>query len=738
MGRLLFLAVAVVCCVFSHAATDCLCPSSAPSEPFLLEQAERTLLLGHLKQGRFDTALALLEQSHWRTNEFHRQLHSLLVQYKTFQQEWHQQNQQALRKLQEQIRSLRSDPNQAASLGPDEILLLLIRSQKDNTNTAALMNDPWAVSLTQQLRRKILHWQSQGEYEKAWRSGLRTLLQADPNNPDLLQQKADLLSKIDIEKKLTIPLCPGQSEPYADVQADRFYDAIRLLEKKYLTALDYPALSRRALACAQHISEVLATQRKDFLYQSDPNALTAWNQHLKTLRQTEETAPGKTLDIDEFLDQIRRLLELNRSTLRLPEGLVVQLLAKTVLEELDPYTEIVWPDRREEFDKQMSGEFAGVGIRISRQDNLLKIVDVVPGSPAEESGLLQPDDIILAIEGTPTQNLSLDCAVRLISGPQGTSVTLTIGRQDQESPVTLLRRKIVLPSLHGNTSGLEQPLKTREDRSAYRIDPDPSIAYLRLSGFRKDTPQLLRRTLEDLQASGLRGLILDLRSNSGGLLDAAVSAADLFLSKGTLVHTCNREGPEQEIPASPDALLPQTPLVVLVDGGTASGAEILAGALANPADHRAVLVGSRTYGKSTIQEVESLHKNGTQLKYTRGYFLLSDGRAVPNRYQQLKQNRTDWGLRPNVEVETSEPQLEKNKQAKRNLEHFFNENKGKKPEDIQPQLIPLLDSLVRSDPPLAAGLTILKAQILASSIPYNTQTDPNPPSHPTLEATQNP
>ncbi|HOK66042.1 MAG TPA: S41 family peptidase [Anaerohalosphaeraceae bacterium] len=707
-------------------ANDCNCPSRRAAEPFSLQQAERTLLLGYVDKGDFDTALLLLERSVRREDDFRRNLHTLLTRYKTFQEEWRRQNQQAAEKLHQRIEQLRSDPNQV-SAKPEEILSLLIQSRKDHSDERKFLSEPFVSSLTEQIRRNIRRWQSQGEYEKAWRAGLWVLLAADPNNPALQQEKTDLLSKIAVEKKLTAPLCPGQSDPYASVQAEIFFEALRRLDQKYFIPLNYSALNRRALACARHIGEVLACGRKDFLYSADPNTLAAWNQRLKNLQESADSSPQTQSDLPAFLEQIRILLDLNRSTLRLPEGLLVQLLAEAVLEELDPYTEIVWPARSEEFDKQMSGEFAGVGIRIARQDNQLTIIEIIPDSPAEESGQLQVGDSILAIDGTSTENLTLDCAVRLISGPADTPVTLTLRRHEEEQTVTLLRRKIVLPSLHGNTSPLEQPLKTNGGLSAYQIDADPHIAYIRLSGFRKDTAQTLRQILEKLHANGLRGLLLDLRSNSGGLLDAAVGVADLFLETGVIVRTCTREGIEQEITAAAGALQLDIPMAVLVDDGTASGAEILAGALAAPHAPRAVLVGTRTYGKGTVQEVEPL-PNGCRLKYTRGIYQLSDGREVPNRYQRLKQNRTDWGLLPDVIVETGEPQLEKARQARRNLEKFFRESQDKSPQQIQQDLLPLLEALVSSDPPLAAGLTILKAKILASEHPLPSSADPNVPA----------
>ncbi|HRU15179.1 MAG TPA: S41 family peptidase [Anaerohalosphaeraceae bacterium] len=709
------------------AASDCNCLPRFPAESFSLQQAERTLLLDYISKGDFDAAFRLLEQSAPAPDDFHRRLRNLLSAYKTLEDNWRQENQQAAEKRNEKIRLLRNDPNQALTLRPEEALSLLVQNRQTGSSAALLPADPLAAALTEQLRRNILQWQEKGEYEKAWRRGLRVLLQADPDNPSLLQQKQELLSKIAIEKKLTAVLCPGQTNPYAAVQAETFYEALRRLDKKYVTSLPYPLLARRAFTCARHLGEVLACGRNDFLYSAEPNNLTLWNEHLKPIQETLADIAESDWDCTRFLEQIRLLLDLNRNTLRLPDGFLVQVLTEAVFEELDPYTELIWPARSEEFDKQMSGEFVGVGIRISRQDDRLNIVEIVPGSPAEESGILQTGDSILAIDGKPTENLSLDCAVRLISGPQGTPVVLTILREEKEITITIPRRKIILPSLHGNSSPLEQPIQSNGDLSAYQIDPDPRIAYIRISSFRKDTPQTLRGILDQFQQKCLLGLILDLRSNSGGLLDAAAATADLFLEKGTIVKICTRQGVEQEITASPDALPAAIPIVILVDGGTASGAEILAGALTAPQSPRAILVGTRTYGKGTIQEVETISQDGSRLKYTRGYFKLSYDRLVPNRYELLKQNRTDWGLLPQAVIEAEETQLAKAQQARQQLEKFFAENKKSKSAEHRQDILPLLESLLRSDPPLAAGLTILKAQILAADISLEMPADPNTP-----------
>lgn len=256
----------------------------------------------------------------------------------------------------------------------------------------------------------------------------------------------------------------------------------------------------------------------------------------------------------------------------------------------DPYTRLLPPEQYRSLQTSTSGELTGVGLQIakSEDDRSLQIVAPIDGSPAAAADL-QPRDRILAIDGRPTQDLSLDEAANYMRGPIGTSVVLTVSR-NQEAPkdITLTRDIVSL-----------NPVVTRLSR----ISDDLTIGYIRLSQFNANAASEIAHTVQDFETQGANAYILDLRNNPGGLLNAGIEIARQWLDQGTIVYTFDRRGMVDNIDATGGALT-DDPLVVLVNEGTASASEILAGALQD--NRRAQLVGNTTFGKGLIQSLFDL------------------------------------------------------------------------------------------------------------------------------------
>jgi len=699
----------------AQAGCDCLPQSTAA---LTLSQAEQRLLIEPVLKGDFTAAEALLGRVSDPNSPFVGRLRAILDEYRLAYTAWQHQTKRYLQEILSKIKAHPAAADQTPSDRPDEILSLIwqvrqLAGPKD-PNLAEIA--PLAAGLVEQIQQKIRTWEARGEFAKAWRNGLRILLAADPNNTTLRERRGALLEKVSIERSLTPAICPGQPDPYANVKSESLFAALEFLEKNYAAPVPFASLNRKAIDYCARLGEALICGRKDFLYKPDPNGLGPWNDRIHQISQEPAVPEGSEFTSALFIQRLKKILDLNRSTLRLPEGFLVYGLSEAILWELDPYTEIVWPSQLDEFDKLMTGTFAGVGIRIMLEGKKLKILEVVAGSPAQESGRLRVDDWITEIDGLSTQSLSLDCATRQISGPEGTAVALTIQRDGQEETVSIIRRKIVLPSLHGTTPKVSAAKEPEVNLSAYRIDRDERIGYIWISNFRQDTPQTLGEILSRLERRGLRGLLLDLRSNSGGILESAAGAADLFLAEGVLVKSQTRQGQILEYVARDDQALKGIPIVVLIDGTTASGAEILAGALSEPGRPRATLVGTRTYGKGSVQEVEPLASDGSRIKYTCGFYTLSGNRVVPNRYQLNRQDRKDWGLAPDIEVPLNEPQLSELVKVQRQLRQLSEEAARSEEEDLPEEKLALLESLVRCDPQLTTGLTILKSQMLAAAI----------------------
>ena len=280
-----------------------------------------------------------------------------------------------------------------------------------------------------------------------------------------------------------------------------------------------------------------------------------------------------------------------------------------ILAQLDSYSSFMPPEAYREMRLETQGNFGGVGIQLAVKDRQLTIVAPIAGTPADRAGL-QPGDRIVKIEGKPTQEMALMDAVNRLRGSPGKKVTLTILRQESSGPfsVTLTREIIAL-----------KPIKS--------VELEYAIGYLRILSFSEQSGRDLQHAVHTLAEKGLRGLILDLRGNRGGLFNESVRAAELFLGAGMPVVSITSRHKQQEAQlktAAPGALL-KIPMIVLVDGASASASEIVAGALQDL--KRALIVGSKTYGKGSVQTIIPL-SDGSALRLTTAKYLTPQGRSI--------------------------------------------------------------------------------------------------------------
>ena len=267
---------------------------------------------------------------------------------------------------------------------------------------------------------------------------------------------------------------------------------------------------------------------------------------------------------------------------RLMQGAIRGLLVG-----LDPHSEYLGKEQLKDLTEDTTGNYDGLGIEVVQVEGMLRVVAPIDDTPAERAGI-KAGDTIVRIDGKPVQPDNLDGAVGLLRGKSGSSITLTILHEKQSAPVdiTMKREVIRVASVRGRLL-------------------EPGYMYLRVSQFQAETGMQLRKRIERLQAENkapLRGAVLDLRSNPGGLLTSAVEVSDEFLDSGGIVTTRGRlKESDLSFRATPGDLLDGAPLVVLVDNGTASAAEIVAGALKD--NHRGLLMGRRTFGKGSVQTV---------------------------------------------------------------------------------------------------------------------------------------
>ncbi|MEO7149532.1 MAG: S41 family peptidase [Rhodanobacteraceae bacterium] len=281
-----------------------------------------------------------------------------------------------------------------------------------------------------------------------------------------------------------------------------------------------------------------------------------------------------------------------------------------MLAGLDPHSDYLDASELKDLTEDTTGAYAGLGIEVAQLNDQLRIIAPIDDTPAARAGI-KSGDVIVSIDGMNVQADALDAAVKELRGPPGTKITLGILHEGAHKPVTiaLVRERIRVGSV-----------KTRL--------LEPGYAYIRISQFQEDTASDLDRKLGDLQKKSgpLRGAVLDLRSNPGGLLTAAVGVSDAFLNTGTIVTTKGRlEQADLAFSATPGDLLDGAPMVVLVDNGTASAAEIVAGALKD--DHRALLMGQRTFGKGSVQTILPLN-DGEAVKLTTARYYTPDGTSI--------------------------------------------------------------------------------------------------------------
>ena len=294
----------------------------------------------------------------------------------------------------------------------------------------------------------------------------------------------------------------------------------------------------------------------------------------------------------------------------------------------DPYTRFLDPKEFKEMRIDTSGELMGVGIQLSLDKDTKELIVVSPieGTPASRAGV-QSQDVIVSIDGAPTKGMTTADAVKLIRGPEGTSVVLGLRRKGEILNVPLTRARIEI-------NAVKSALNTAANGSR--------IGYIRLKQFNANASREMRAAIQDLEDQGAQGYVLDLRSNPGGLLEASIDIARQWLNKGTIVSTRTREG-IRDVRRATGSAITDKPMVVLIDQGSASASEILSGALQE--NERAQLVGQKTFGKGLVQAVRGL-SDGSGMTVTIAKYLTPNG-------TDIHQN----GIQPDISAEMSEKEI---------------------------------------------------------------------------------
>jgi carboxyl-terminal processing protease len=351
-------------------------------------------------------------------------------------------------------------------------------------------------------------------------------------------------------------------------------------------AIDEPAFARQHLAMAD------ATARQSYREQ--------------IARLAAGRSVGSQAEAETFAAWVASIAQ---ATLAVPQAVTLLEMTAAAMGSLDEYSAFLTTGQLDDLYAQIEGNFVGLGVELKSAADGLLVVHVIPGSPAQRAGLRAGDHLV-GIGGQSLGGMGVDQAAQLLQGPPGSLVTLAVLRGPAPAParaVTVRREHVEVPSI--------------ED--AKLLDPAGGVAYLKISSFQKTTAADLETALRRLDAAGMRSLVVDLRGNPGGLLSAAVDVADLFLERGLVVATRGRS-PEEDFNYT--ASRPGTwrmPLVVVIDGESASSSEIFAGAIR---DHgRGTIVGTRSYGKGSIQGIFPLESAGVGMRLTTAKFFSPNG-----------------------------------------------------------------------------------------------------------------
>ncbi len=619
--------------------------------------------------------------------------------------------------------TLKNEPNDPNNINdPNNLTKALSEIAKasefaDEVQQNQLLENPFVKQVIDKSKDRAAQYEAEGKWLESYVSCYSWLSAIDPDNKEHDDYSDRLIEKAGIVSSFQDSPCETSKERYENITKNMFTRSIDVLHFNYVRIIDYRQMAIKCLNRCELLADVikLSPVVREALYDNKEKELkseiAAWLASLKTIYQEVEQSPTG-ITKGKFVTVFEDVLKINQATLKIPEEVLIAQYAEAAYASLDPHTTMIWPKQTSDFKRDMTNQFTGIGIEISKQKGELTVGSLLLDTPAFYSGL-DAGDVITAVDGLETKDMTLHCAVKHITGPEGTDVTLTVRSPGSEETreITITRASIKVPTIRGwqrvNSGDWKCFIDQKNKIALVRIVSQPT-------GFDERTAGDLEKLLKELEKDGLNGLILDLRNNSGGLLDSAVEVVDKFIDKGLVVKTQPRWGfPEYRI-ATEEATHPDFPLVILINSGSASASEIVAGALADEKYNRAILVGERTHGKGSVQGITALPGGGAQLKYTMAYYHLPSDQRVESRDRMEKLGREDWGVGPDVKIELRSDELRKLYEVRRDndvLVRADHEENGKESKKHT------IEETLESDPQLAAALLVVKAQLVEKGKP---------------------
>ncbi|MEM7314129.1 MAG: S41 family peptidase [Planctomycetota bacterium] len=408
--------------------------------------------------------------------------------------------------------------------------------------------------------------------------------------------------------------------------------------------------------------------------------------------EVDEAGEGEVADAnDEYelmklfvdtLDEVQRNYVKPISRRKLMEAAIEGVLTK-----LDVYSDYIAPEDIEDFRRDVESEFGGIGVQVNMKNGVLSVLRPLYGTPGMKAGL-KPGDMIEEVDGQPTVGFNLDDAVNLMKGRIGTSVRLKVRHPSGKVETLDVKREVI------RVETVISQQRGPDGSWDFILDDFKKIAYIRITSFSGHTGEELEAALEQVKKEGMKGLVLDLRLNPGGLLPTAIEVCDMFLEKGRIVSTSGRRADAREWDAKSKGSYVGFPMVVLVNAFSASASEIVSACLQD--NDRAVVVGQRTWGKGSVQKVIELEEGRSALKLTTSTYLRPNGKNI-HRFESMTE-ADEWGVQPSpgMEVRMTLEQVE-------NLRDAFYKSAAAIPGEPQPTIY--------IDAQLERALNHLKSQI---------------------------
>ena len=499
------------------------------------------------------------------------------------------------------------------------LLLLLVAMWFSPTWAAAQVQIPAAALADQTALDELLRQGDEFEREHRWSDALthyENALRDYPDHRDLQQRLSVARTHLDVARRYSDKSFLASLATLSEAQAlDLYAEVLLKIETYHVNDPRWGQLVYQGVVNVQ-----IAPSEPAFVDRfPQPVSSTTGETFLKDVRSiTDFNRIESRHQAQDAVTAISRLAA--RDLGILPQAAVLEFTCAAAA-SLDPYSSYLTGDQLDEVFSQIEGNFVGLGIELKADNDTLLIVNVIPGGPAEQAGVAVNDRIV-EVDGKTTREVSTDAAADMLKGPELSYVEVVLQSVDGTSRrLRIQRRRVDVPSVQG----------------VKLIEPASGVAYLKLTSFQKTTSQDVDNALWKLHRQGMRTLIMDLRGNPGGLLNASVEVADKFLTAGTIVSTRGRSAREDFDYQAHDVGTWRVPLIVLIDGDSASASEIFAGAVHDL--HRATVVGQRSYGKGSVQGIFPLSRYKAGIRLTTAKFYSPSGQEISHH-----------GVTPNVVV----------------------------------------------------------------------------------------